>query len=141
MQGEQRKINNDCGSDLPDNISNLLTLYVKSDDQGLKDELAVKILVPGLEKMIGEFEQARIDLKIKVLKKMHRAIIQEELNKGNVFRNVLEALVAVVREDFKHVSFEKDLDPLIDIQHHHTFFGKHTVNTEVNNIVNNYKLD
>lgn len=141
MQQEQERAENDCGTDLPDNISNILTLYSKTDDIELLNELAVKILIPGMEKMIAEFEQARVDLKIKVMKKLHNAIIQEELNSGNVYRNVFEALLMVLKKDFKNVHFEEVSDAIINQQHHQSFFGKHSVNIEVNNLVNNFKLD
>lgn len=145
MQEEQLLAGNDCGTDLSDNICNILTLYTKTQDQSLLDELAVKIMIPGLEKMIGEFKQARVELKMKILKKLHRAIIQEELNQGNVYRNVFTALLSVFKKDFENVSFDAVLDPVVDIQHHKSFFGKQSVNIEVNkevnNLVNNYKLD
>ncbi|MEZ5068818.1 MAG: hypothetical protein R2847_10185 [Bacteroidia bacterium] len=57
-----------CGNELPDNISNILTLFTKTNDRELLDELAVKILIRS-KKMIAEFEQAKVDLKIKVLKR------------------------------------------------------------------------
>lgn len=149
MQEEQLKANNDCGTDLSDNICNMLTLYTKTDNQDLLDELSVKILIPGLEKMISEFKQARVDLKVKILKKLHKAIIQEELNHGNVYKNVFSALLQVMKKDFENVSFQTILDPVIDIQHHNSFFGKQSVNNitgfleknVVNNLENNYKLD
>lgn len=141
MQEEQLKANNDCGTDLSDNISNILTLYTKTNNQALLDELAVKILIPGLEKMIAEFKQARIELKIQALKKMHRALIQEELNIGNIYRNLFAALLLVMEKDFEHVSFEVALDPAIDIMHHQSFFGKQkTLNIEVNKIAEAQKL-
>jgi len=141
MQGEQQAAGNDCGTDLADNISNMLTLFTKTSNQQIIDELAVKILIPGVEKMIAEFAQARVDLKVKVLKKLHRAIIQEELNQGNVYRNVFTALLSVLKKDFQGIHFESVLNPVIDLQHHKSFFGKQSVNVEVNNLVSNYKLD
>lgn len=149
MQQEQRKAENDCGTDLSDNISNVLVWYTKADDQEILNELAVKILIPGVEKMIAEFEQSRIDLKIKVLKKMHRAIIQEELNRENVYRNLFSTLLHVLKKDFENVSYKKELDPIIDIQHHKSFIQKqglkisagNITNIEENNLINNYKLD
>lgn len=140
MQEEQLKANNDCGTDLSDNISNILTLYTKTDNQALLDELAVKILIPGLEKMIGEFKQARIDLKIQALKKMHRALIQEELNTGNVYRNLFSALLFILKRDFENISFEEVAEPAIDISHHNSFFGKQTLNIEVNKFAEAQKL-
>ncbi|MCC7301300.1 MAG: hypothetical protein IT233_01535 [Bacteroidia bacterium] len=149
MQQEQRKAGNDCGTDLSDNISNVLVWYTKTDNQTLAEELAVRILIPGVEKMISEFAQARIDLKVKVLKKMHRAIIQEELNRENVFRNLFSALVYMLKKDFSHVHFEAVTGPIPNLQHHKAFIEKQGVNTtapymtntEVNDLVNNYKLD
>jgi len=150
MQEEQLRAGNTCGTDLPDNISNMLVLYSKSNDQELLDELAIKILIPGIEKMISEFKQARVELKMKVLKKLHRAIIQEELNQGNVYRNLFSALLNVFKVDFQNVDFPKVADPIVDLQHHKSFFGKQSVNTinsplleknEINNLVTNYNLD
>ena len=141
MQAEQLLAENDCGTDLSDNICNILTLYTKTNNQELLNELAVKIMIPGVEKMIGEFKQARVDLKMKILKKLHRAIIQEELNHGNVYRNVLSALMLVFQKDFANVSYKEVLDPVVDIQHHKSFFGKQSVNIEVNKLVSNNKLD
>ncbi|TAL62317.1 MAG: hypothetical protein EPN85_02900 [Bacteroidetes bacterium] len=140
MQGEQQKAHNDCGTDLSDNISNMLTLYTKTDDLNMLEELAVKILIPGVEKMIAEFKQARIELKIQALKKMHRALIQEELNIGNIYRNLFSAFLIVFKKDFAHVSFAASLDPIIDIQHHQSFFGKQTLNIEVNKLAEAQKL-
>ena len=148
MQEEQLAIGNDCGSDLSDNISNILTLFVKTKDEALVNELAVKIMIPGVEKMIAEFNQARVELKMKVLKKLHKAIIQEEMNSGNVYRNAFAALLLVLKKDFSNVNFKPILDPIVDVQHHQSFFSKNSVNStmqpkvaDVNELVNNYKLD
>lgn len=119
----------------------MLTLFTRTKDQLLINELAVKILIPGLEKMIAEFEQARIALKVKVLKKLHKAIIQEELNNGNVYRYVFESLLYIMKKDFENIHFEEVTNPVINQQHHQSFFARQSVNLEVNNIVNNYKLD
>lgn len=141
MQDEQLKAENDCGTDLADNISNMLILFTKSPNREFLDELAVKILIPGVVKMISEFKQARVDLKIKVLKKLHNAIIQEELNHGNVYCNVFSALLYVLKTDFAHVEVKAELEPSIDIHYHNSFFKKDSVNTEVNQIASNYNLD
>lgn len=86
---------------------------------------------------------------MKILKKLHRAVIQEELNHGNVYRNLFDALLFVFKKDFENVSFNGILDPVVDIQHHNSFFGKQSVNimanilekNAANNLENNYKLD
>ncbi len=150
MQEEQLKAENDCGTDLPDNICNILTLFLKTNDQRFIDEIVVKILIPGVKKMIAEFAQSRIELKTRVLRKLHSAIIQEELNTGNVYRNVFSTLLSVLEKDFESVHFEDPVNPVINLQHHQSFFAKQSINrevnksvniAEVNNIINNYKLD
>lgn len=104
MQEEQLRAGNDCGSDLPDNLSNMLTLFSISQDEKLLYELATDILIPGLKKMTGEFEQARVELKEKVLRKLHKALIDHDLNFGNVYRNALQALLYIVQTDFPRIA-------------------------------------
>ena len=143
MQHEQQKIGNDCGTDLPDNICNVLTLMSKSNDNTFVEDMVWRILVPCLKKMIAEFAAARVDLKTKVLKKLHRAIIQEELNHGNVYKQCFLALLEVLRKDFGEKTFETEENNVLNSSHHKSFFGKLQPTNEqpANEIVNNYKLD
>lgn len=144
MQQEQQAVNNPCGSELSDNICNILNLYAKHQNQQLLNELAFQIMIPGLKKMISEFGEARVDLKLKVLKKLHKAIIQEELNQGNVFKNALQALLIVFETDFKDVELNrfKELADVYDYDHHMAFFKKNSINNrEVNQLINNYNID
>lgn len=141
MKEEQRLAGNDCGTDLPDHLSNILVWITRTHNRALINELIAKILIPGVEKMISEFVNARVDLKLKVLRKLHRAIIQEELNHGNVYRNALAALLLVLKKDLGTEVVETVAAPGFDQVHHQTFFGKSHLNAEINNVVNNYKLD
>lgn len=126
MQGEQQHINNNCGTDLPDNICNVLVLMSKSEDVAFIQDLVWRIFIPCLKKMIGEFQSARIDLKVKVLKKMHRAIIQEELNHGNVYKYCFTALLEVLRKDFGERDFVSEENAALGTSHHQSFFNKQT---------------
>lgn len=125
MQEEQRVAGNDCGTDLPDHLTNMLVLLSITEKQELMLELASSILIPGLKKMISEFSQARVDLKQQVLKKLHKVLIDDELNSGNVYRNALEALLIVVQTDFpEDVVYQQD-----SVEGHHipsseSFFRK-----------------
>ena len=67
MQGEQQKINNDCGTDLPDNICNVLVLMTKSEDDRFIEDLVWRIFIPCVKKMITEFNSARVDMKMRIL--------------------------------------------------------------------------
>lgn len=141
MQKEQSLIGNDCGTELSDHIGNILTFMAKSDNTDFKTELVYRIVIPALEKMIAEFESARVALKLKVLKKLHRAIIQEELNQGNVYKNSFAALKMVIEKDFENLELPAVEDAIKDPTYHRTFFKRNSVNQEVNQIFNNYKLD
>jgi nitrate reductase assembly molybdenum cofactor insertion protein NarJ len=135
MQQEQRKIGNDCGTDLPDNICNVLNLMTISDDRAFVEDLVWSIFIPCLKKMIAEFEIARVDLKIKVLRKLHSAIIQEELNKGNVYRNCFTALAVVLKADFGEKEIVSDETAVLHSVHHQSFFNKQQI------LINNFKIE
>lgn len=138
MQEEQGTIGNDCGTDLPDNLCNMLSLFTRSENQSLLDDLAINIMIPGLKKMVGEFDSARIELKQKVLRKLHKALITEELNQGNVYRNALTALLMVFEEDFRNrTSFEINEESQFRMESTTSFFRKRT-DIEMEN---NFKLD
>jgi len=124
MQAEQLKIDNDCGTDLPDNICNVLTLMSKSTDEKFLEDLVWRIFIPCVHKMIAEFKSARVDLKMKVLKKMHRAIIQEELNHGNLYNHCFLALLEVLRTDFGELDLINEDNSALSSSHHQTFFNK-----------------
>lgn len=143
MQQEQQNFNNDCGHDLSDNISNILTLIPKHNDQNFINDLAVDIMIPGLKKMISEFESARVDLKVKVLKKLHKAIIQEDLNQGNVYRNAIETLLKIFEYDFEIIKNEKEVSAHDEVisSNHQSFFNKNSVSREVHELINNYNID
>jgi len=106
MKQEQRKANNDCGEELPDNLANVLTLMTKTEDGEFIDELAVKVLIPALNNMLKEFDLARMELKRKILRKKHRVLIQQDIEYGNIYFNALKALLLVLEENFRDVQYE-----------------------------------
>lgn len=140
MGQAQAAAGNDCGSELSDNLSNVLTFLPLCKDEALVDELAAKILAPALKMLIAEFESSRVDLKMKVIRKMHKAIIDEDLNKGNVYRNCFEALQQVVSEDFATViglyNVKKEEERHGSMNE--SFFNRRNQVTE---LVNNINLD
>ncbi len=148
MQTEQLKIGNNCGTDLPDNLCNVLTLMTISTDKDFVADLTWRITIPCVKKMIAEFAMARVDMKMKVLRKMHRAIIQEELNHGNVYKNCFAALLEVLIKDFGEKEFTSAEDTVLTSAHHQSFFNKQTAlttisikNSEVQEYVALQKLD
>jgi nitrate reductase assembly molybdenum cofactor insertion protein NarJ len=149
MKVEQQKINNDCGTDLPDNICNVLVLMTKSNDDEFVEDLVWRIFIPCLKKMLAEFDSARVDMKMKILRKKHRAIIQEELNHGNVYKNCFTALLEVLRKDFGEIAMTAEDSSVLSSSHHRSFFNKQTAlqtfnhkqNSEAQDYASSIKLD
>ncbi len=105
MKREQAKINHDCGEELADNLPHVLHLLAKSDDLELIQELSVRAVVPAIEKMLEEFQQSRMDLKNKVMKKKQKVIIMEDIVDGNIYQNAIQALLFVLKTDFEGVEY------------------------------------
>lgn len=130
MKEEQRNLGRNCDPELPDNLYHVLHLLTVHPSVEFVNELVAKIIVPGVKKMLKEFDSARVELKIQVLKKLHNALIQEELNIGNVYQHTFRALLAVLEQDFseaidKFTPKEQDLVK-------NSFFAK---NNTVNQVV------
>ena len=100
MKREQNEAENDCGDELPDNLTNVLSLLPLLSDTDFRDELVVKILVPAVKKMLSEFDSSRMEMKKKALQKKHRALIQEDEEHINIYEYLLRGLLAVLQSDF-----------------------------------------
>ncbi len=135
MQEEQKMLGNDCSPELPDHLSHVLTMITLHDDQLFIDELVAQALVPGVKKMIHEFNTARVELKLKVMRKLHRAIIQEENNIGNVYVHAFEALLNVLELDFANAIAA--YTPVVD-DVSSTFLNREN---SVHQLVSNIKMD
>jgi nitrate reductase assembly molybdenum cofactor insertion protein NarJ len=109
MKREQKEAENDCGYDLPDNLVNILTLLPKLKDYDFAIELCRRILVPGVSKMLKEFESAKISQKKEFLKKKHHAIILEEYFEENIYKHALTALARVLEKDLSSINEYPDL--------------------------------
>ena len=105
MKAEQAKINHDCGEELADNLPHVLQLMAKSNDDVFIEELAVRAVIPALEKMLTEFKASRMELRNKIMRKKHKAIIMEDIVEGNIYQNALQALYIVLKADYKGIDF------------------------------------
>lgn len=110
MKSEQRKANNDCGTELADNLPNVLTLMAILEDEDFLQEFAERVIKTSLDKMLKEFDQARIALKDKVRKKKQKVILLEDMENKNIYQFALQAIYKVVNADFKEVKYN---DPVI----------------------------
>lgn len=115
MKREQRDANNDCGIELPDNLPNYLVLLAISDDMELVKELASRCLKVALEKMLTEFQASRMAIREKVMKKKQKVVLLKNIEEGNIFQNAIQALLEVVKEDFKGIDYhDEKLHPSLD---------------------------
>ena len=110
MKNEQRKVNNDCGEELADNLPNVLSLMYLIEDKEFLQELSVRVIMVAIGKMLKEFDASRMALKDKVRKKKQKVILLEDLENKNIYQNALQATLKVLQSDFKGISYN---DPVI----------------------------
>lgn len=106
MKDEQRKVGNDCGEELADNLPNVLQLLSMIPDKEFLQELTVKMIIPALKKMLEEFDLSRIELKTKIMKKKQKVIIQENLEHKNIYQFAIQTVLSVLEKDFEGIKYE-----------------------------------
>jgi nitrate reductase assembly molybdenum cofactor insertion protein NarJ len=84
IKKEQIKACNDCGSELPDHLPNILTLLPKIEDPELAEELIYSLLIPAIHEMISKFT-----------------------NGNNLYKGLLEILVTIMETDYPFSAFDK----------------------------------
>jgi nitrate reductase molybdenum cofactor assembly chaperone len=84
IKKEQIKAENDCGSELPDHLPNILTLLPKISDGDLAEELIYSLLIPALNELILKFRDTT-----------------------NLYKGLLEILMRIMETDFPVSSFEQ----------------------------------
>lgn len=82
IKKEQEKVNNDCGVELADHLPNLLTLLPKMEDEELREELVVSLLIPALEEMVLQFKEIQ-----------------------NVYCDMLSGLIRILKVDFPNTNY------------------------------------
>jgi len=115
MKNEQRKVNNDLGCELADNLPNALTLIPLLEDKHFAEELVVRMYIPALEAMLKEFDASRIALKTKVRKKKQKVLIKQDLQNRNLYQYAIQATLDVLQTDYKVEKYKDKMvksDPL-----------------------------
>lgn len=115
MKNEQRKVNNDCGVELADNLPNALTLIPLLEDPEFREELVVRMYIPAIEMMLKEFDASRIALKTKVRKKKQKVLLMEGMENKNAYQFAIQATLKVLETEFNVVKYEEKVikpDPL-----------------------------
>ena len=100
LNGEHRRCDNDCGTELADHLPNLLRLLAKLDDKELLEELVQEIVAPALRKMIREFDPERTEEREKIYRRQYRTLLEPPPGKAAAYRSALRALYTILKHDF-----------------------------------------
>ncbi|MCH9028389.1 MAG: hypothetical protein IH819_01995 [Bacteroidetes bacterium] len=103
LNREHREAANECTDELADNFSNLLSLLPKMQNQDIRDELIQMIIMPGLTKIINEFDTKNINLKNKVYQKQYKTIIEQSEDYGRIFLIPLMVVYKIIGSDFGYI--------------------------------------
>jgi len=103
LNREHREAANECTDELADNLSNLLSLLPKMQTHDIRDELVEIIIIPGLIKIINEFDSKNINLKNKVYKKQYKTIIEQSEDYGRIFLIPLMVVYKIIENDFGYI--------------------------------------
>ncbi len=117
LSREHTDAGNDCGFELADHLPNVIRLISKMQDEALIRELAEKLICPGLEKMIREFDPLSLRKKNEVYVRHHRTLIDMPQEYGTLYQRPLIVLLNVIQQGFglKADADEKSSDFLASI--------------------------
>ncbi len=100
LNREHREAANECTDELADNLANLLSLLPKMQNHDIRDELVEIIIMPGLIKIINEFDSKNINLKNKIYKKQYKTIIEQSEDFARIFLIPLMVVYKIIENDF-----------------------------------------
>ena len=103
LNREHREAANECTDELADNLANLLSLLPKMQNHDIRDELVEMIIMPGLIKIINEFDTKNINLKNKIYKKQYKTIIEQSEDYGRIFLIPLMVVYKIIENDFGYI--------------------------------------
>ena len=103
LNREHREADNECTDELADNLANLLSLLPKMQNHDIKDDLVEIIIMPGLIKIINEFDNKNINLKNKIYKKQYKTIIEQSEDFARIFLIPLMVVYKIIENDFGYI--------------------------------------
>ncbi len=114
MKSEQITVGNDCGTEFPDHLPNMLTLIDKTEDEVFKEELVFTILIPALKHMIDNFK-----------------------TENNPYQYILRILVTVFEKNYP----DTDLKPYVIETKANSCVGAYSCGMDFTRINNKRKLN
>jgi len=100
LNREHREVGNECGTELSDNLANVLRLLPLMQNDAIRQELVQRIVAPALKKMIHTFDPKQMEIQDKFYKGKDKTIIERPIVDYLIYRRALKALVTVLIEDF-----------------------------------------
>lgn len=110
LNREHREVGNNCGSELADNLSNVLRLLPLMKNSETRIEMIEKLIMPALEKIISEFEADNVNLKNKIYKKQYKTIIDQSEDFGRIYQKPLQVIHKILEKDFDYKKPEDELN-------------------------------
>ena len=104
LNREHREAGNICYTELSDHLTNVIRLLPKMKNVEMRNEIALRLLIPAVEKMIGEFNFKKIEKKDEIYKKNLKTIIDYSAQYRTVYQTLLQALFIILRKDFGYES-------------------------------------
>ena len=102
LNKEHRDAGNDCHTELSDHLPNVLRLLDKMKDHVMRDEIATRLVIPAVVKMIAEFSGEKIEKKDVIYKKNLKSILEYSKDYRTVYQSLLEALLITLKKDFNY---------------------------------------
>lgn len=100
LNREHREAGNICETELSDHLPNVLRLLPKMKDEDIRNEIALRLLIPAVVKMIDEFDNKKIEKKDEVYKKHLKTVIDYSATYRTVYQTLLQALFIALKNDF-----------------------------------------
>jgi len=100
LNREHREAGNECFTELSDHLPNVLRLLPKMKDHDMRNEIALRLVIPALEKMIEEFNFKKIEKKDEIYKKNLKTILDYSAQYRVIYQNLLQAVLTVMKKDF-----------------------------------------
>ena len=114
LNKEHRDAGNDCFAELSDHLPNVLRLLPRMKDEAMRNEIALRLVIPAMEKMSEEFDAKKMEKKDSVYKKNMKTLIDFSPKYRTVFQSVLQAVLMALRNDFGYLPPAPPADAVAD---------------------------
>lgn len=115
LNREHREAGNICYTELSDHLPNVMRLLSKMKNEELRNEIALRLVMPAIEKMIGEFDNKKIEKKDEIYKKNLKTIIEFSSNYRTIFQTLLQSALIALQKDFGYEYTASQFEDAADI--------------------------